>query len=169
MDSEIANSYIGHVESPVGKLTIVSDGDFLTSIHFSGNELVVQENPDRIVLDCIIQLEEYFSGSRKSFDLALNPKGTTFQKKVWDKVIAIPYGETISYGEIAKSLGDFKLNRAVGLANGANPIPIIIPCHRVVGSNGRLVGYAGGLERKKNLLNHEQNFHSTQVGQLKLF
>lgn len=163
------NTYRGICVSPIGELIIESDGVSLTSILFKGDDFLVEQNPDDIVNQCIGQLDEYFIGDRKIFDLPMNPKGTDFQHKVWDKVFGIPFGETNSYGNIAVDLGDLKLNRAVGLANGANPIPIIIPCHRVIGRDGSLTGYAGGLERKKWLLNHEAQFHSITKGQLKLF
>jgi len=169
MNKEIDQTFTGYVDSPIGTLTIISDGISLTSILFPNSEIMTEANPDVIVNDCTVQLKEYFLGTRKSFSLPLNPKGTDFQKKVWSKVISIPFGETTSYGAIATSLGDPKLNRAVGLANGANPIPIVIPCHRVIGSDGSLTGYAGGLERKKVLLNHESQYHSITKGQLKLF
>jgi methylated-DNA-[protein]-cysteine S-methyltransferase len=102
-----------------------------------------------------LQLTEYFAGSRQSFDLPLEPEGTEFERKVWDLLRAIPFGATTSYGALAKQLGDLTLARAVGAANGANPIPIIVPCHRVIGSNGDLVGFGGGIERKEWLLKHE--------------
>jgi len=169
MVEEMDQNYKGYFDSPIGTITIISDGTSLSSILFPNGEIITEANPDGIVKDCIIQLKEYFLGTRKSFNLPLNPKGTDFQKKVWDIVISIPFGGTVSYGAIATSLGNPKLNRAVGLANGANPIPIVIPCHRVIGSNGSLTGYAGGLEVKKILLNHEQDFYTAAVGQLKLF
>lgn len=158
----------GIYQNPIGDLLIESDGESILSIQFRWDISVV-ENPDNVVNDCIKQLNEYFKGERKTFDISLNPRGTDFQKKVWELVYKIPYGETTSYGAIAQLLGDVKLNRAVGLANGANPIPIIIPCHRVVGSDGSLTGYAGGLEIKKWLLNHEASNHIISKGQLKLF
>jgi len=161
--------FTGFFQSPIGKLTIISDGSFITTILFPKDDNTLPENENGIILDCFTQLDEYFKGERKFFDLPLNPKGTDFQKKVWGKVSSIPFGETKSYSEIASLLGNSKLNRAVGLANGANPIPIIIPCHRVIGSNGCLTGYAGGLEIKRYLLNHEQHFNSATKGQLKLF
>lgn len=163
------NIYRGVCISPIGELIIESDGVSLISILFKGDDLSVVQNPDGIINLCINQLNEYFRGERKNFDLPLNPKGTEFQHKVWGKVNEIPFGETTSYGGIAIALGDLKLNRAVGLANGANPIPIVIPCHRVIGGDGSLTGYAGGLDRKKWLLNHEAKFHSVTKGQLKLF
>ena len=101
------------------------------------------------------QLDAYFAGELETFDLDLDPHGTPFQQRVWDELTRIPYGETISYSELAHRLGDPKLVRAVGLANGRNPISIVIPCHRVIGADGSLVGYGGGLERKRWLLEHE--------------
>jgi methylated-DNA-[protein]-cysteine S-methyltransferase len=160
----------GLLQSPLGLLTIISDGISINSILFPENEFDgIAENSDKIIVECISQLNEYFQGTRKVFNLPLDPLGTEFQRKVWNKVSAIPFGETSSYGDIANVLGGSKLSRAVGLANGANPIPIIIPCHRVIGSDGSLTGYAGGLERKKWLLNHEQQHYTTSSGQLKLF
>jgi methylated-DNA-[protein]-cysteine S-methyltransferase len=104
-----------------------------------------------------LQLIEYFNGTRTEFSLNLNPEGTKFQKKIWQFVESIPFGKTVSYLDIALLSGSEKNTRAVGLANGKNPIPIIIPCHRVIGSSGKMTGYAGGIERKKWLLIHEQN------------
>jgi methylated-DNA-[protein]-cysteine S-methyltransferase len=102
------------------------------------------------------QLDAYFAGELVAFDVPLAVHGTEFQKRVWDQLVQIPYGETISYSELARRLGDLKLVRAVGLANGRNPISIIVPCHRVIGADGSLVGYGGGLERKQWLLEHEE-------------
>lgn len=162
--------FIGYLSSPVGLLGIGSDGVYINSIKFLNNAEPKQKNePNGLVQNCIVQLNEYFQGKRKLFDLPLMPSGTEFQFKVWDKVSEIPYGETTSYGLISKLLGDPKLSRAVGTANGANPIPIIIPCHRVIGNDGSLTGYAGGLERKKWLLNHEQSHYAITKGQLKMF
>lgn len=158
----------GIYQSPIGDLLIESDGKSILSVQFRW-DIPVVENPDNVVNGCINQLIEYFGGERKTFDIELNPIGTDFQKKVWELVYKIPFGETTSYGAIAQLLGDAKLNRAVGLANGANPIPIIVPCHRVVGSDGSLTGYAGGLEIKKWLLNHEAQYHTITKGQLRLF
>ena len=112
--------------------------------------------PDHAVLDAAVaQLGEYFAGARTEFDLPLDPDGTEFQHQAWDALVKIPFGETISYGEQAVMLGDKNKSRAVGAANGKNPIPIVVPCHRVVGSNGQLTGFAGGLDVKAWLLNHE--------------
>ena len=110
--------------------------------------------PD-VLIDAAYQLNEYFEGKRQNFDLLLNPEGTEFQKKVWSLLSEIPYGKTLSYLELSRRLGDVKAIRAVASANGKNPLWIIIPCHRVIGSDGSLTGYAGGLHRKKWLLNHE--------------
>ena len=103
----------------------------------------------------IRQLQAYFAGELENFDLPLGPQGTPFQQKVWNELCRIPYGQTISYGELAKRIGNPNASRAVGLANGSNPIPILIPCHRVIGSSGKLVGYGGGLELKRRLLELE--------------
>ena len=111
------------------------------------------------------QLKEYFAGDRKHFNLRLAPEGTEFQQKIWQLVEKVPFGETSSYLDIAKQSGSEKNTRAVGLANGKNPIPIIIPCHRIIGSSGKLTGYAGGLERKRWLLKHELA-NTTSVGRL---
>src|SRR5699024_8750818 len=115
-------------------------------------EYIEIESPDYIN-ECKKQLLEYFNGERKVFDLKLNPKGTEFQKKIWNELIKIPYGETKSYSEIAKNIGNPKACRAVGNANNKNPIGICIPCHRVIGKNGSLTGYAGGIDKKEYLLN----------------
>jgi methylated-DNA-[protein]-cysteine S-methyltransferase len=157
--------------SPLGTLKIHSDGKAITSILFLEDDKfeTYQLPSNEVIVECIKQLNEYFTGFRKEFSVPLNPSGTEFQHKVWGQVTQIPYGETLSYGAIASAMGDPKLNRAVGMANGTNPIPIIIPCHRVIGSDGSLTGYAGGLDRKRWLLNHEQSNHELSKGQLKLF
>ena len=113
--------------------------------------------------DCVFQLQEYFDGKRKAFDIKLNPEGTDFQKKVWNRLLEILYGKTLSYLELSKQLGDVKAIRAVANANGKNPIWIIIPCHRVIGSDGSLTGYAGGLSRKQWLLEHESPYKQTSL------
>lgn len=170
MESSQDFDNIGYFSSPIGVLGIASDGQKITSILFLDDfNQKVSSTEIGVVNDCIVQLEEYFEGKRKEFDLPLNPAGSEFQLRVWDKVLEIPYGETTTYGLISKLLGDPKLSRAVGLANGANPIPIIIPCHRVIGSDGSLTGYAGGLDRKKWLLKHEQQYYKPTQGQLNLF
>jgi methylated-DNA-[protein]-cysteine S-methyltransferase len=145
------------VESPLGPLLLVADPAGLRSIEFvTGNRPVRihpqwRENMEQL-REPIRQLRAYFSGQLEAFDLPLEPQGTPFQLAVWRRLCEIPYGETISYGELARRLGNPKASRAVGLANGTNPIPIVIPCHRVIGSNGKLTGYGGGLDIKEKLL-----------------
>ena len=114
-----------------------------------------EETYTSVIEQCISELDEYFYKGRKFFDVELNPRGTEFQKKVWNELLTIPYGTTMSYEALSLRLGNIKSIRAVGLANGQNPIAIIIPCHRVIGKGGSLVGYGGGLENKEWLLNHE--------------
>ena len=145
------------VDSPIGPLTLADETDCgaLTAIRF-GDEGGADGSP---VLVCAQrQLEEYFRGERTRFDLPLQPKGTPFQLAVWRALTEIPYGETASYGDVARAVGRPKAFRAVGMANHCNPIPIIVPCHRVIGSDGRLTGYAGGLEIKRALLELEQKW-----------
>ena len=136
----------------IGKIFIEADGDFLTQISFrklSGKRL---ETP--IIKET---LEEYFIKKRKTFDLPLKLEGTDFQKQVWKALLTIPYGKTATYKDIAKIIGNEKASRAVGMANNKNKLPIILPCHRVIGANGDLTGYAGGLEIKQKLLNLEKS------------
>lgn len=139
-------------QSPVGALTVTADEDSIISLLFGDGGMT---EPNGVILNALRQLEEYFSGSRKSFDLPINPHGTPFQRSVWAALCDIPYGKTRTYGEIAANIGSEKACRAVGMANNRNPIAIIIPCHRVIGANGKLVGYAGGLEVKRFLLELE--------------
>ena len=146
--------FISSTESPVGFLILKSDGQAITEIHFS--ETDIQEKNSCAVLEtCREQLQNYFSGKSFLFDLPLNPAGTEFQQKVWAELLKIPFGETITYHELAIRLGDAKVIRAAGTANGRNPIAVIIPCHRVIGAGNQLIGYAGGIWRKKWLLEHE--------------
>ena|SRR5579863_2164301 len=145
------------IESPAGPLLLVADDEGLRQIlfvngrHHAKPDPSWQENPEPF-RETIRQLRAYFAGKLEDFDLSLAPEGTPFQRNVWKKLCDIPYGATISYGEIARRIGNPKASRAVGLANGSNPIPIVIPCHRVIGSNGRLTGYGGGLPIKEKLL-----------------
>jgi methylated-DNA-[protein]-cysteine S-methyltransferase len=146
-----------HLESPIGTLLISGDAGELQQILFSTNGRPARPDPawqeDSSALgDVIRQLRAYFAGELENFDLALAPQGTPFQQKVWSELQKIPYGETISYGELARRIGNPNASRAVGLANGSNPISIVIPCHRVIGSNGKLTGYGGGLPIKEKLL-----------------
>lgn len=143
-------------DTPVGKLCIGEEDDSITRVTWSKVPQEYIQEETELILNCKIQLEEYFAGNRKQFDLPLAPKGTDFQKRVWKALTDIPYGETRTYGEIAAAVGSPKAARAVGMANNKNPIGIIIPCHRVVGVDGKLVGYAGGMEKKEWLLNLEQ-------------
>lgn len=147
-------------ESPVGRLLLAGSRAGLNFVSFSSRKHAVvispEWNEDRAVFqNAITQLDEYFAGRRKTFDLALFPQGTAFQTQVWNALQTIPYGETISYKELAQRIGKPKTIRAVGAANGANPIPIIIPCHRVIGLDGSLTGFGGGLPLKKRLLELE--------------
>ena len=148
-----------YVDSPIGQLLLVADDRGLREINFPKGERApdpVWEKNANALREAIRQLRDYFAGKREDFDLALAPQGTPFQQKVWKELCRIPYGETISYGELAQRIKNPNASRAVGLANGANPIPIIIPCHRVIGSNGKLTGYGGGLPIKEKLLALEQ-------------
>ena len=142
------------VHTPLGFAEITGDENGLVSITVSDMERPLDIIPE-VLEDAVHQLKEYFEGVRKTFDLTLNPQGTDFQKRVWEALLAIPFGKTVSYLELSKRLGDVKAIRAVAAANGKNPLWIVVPCHRVIGSNGDLVGYAGGLHRKKWLLEHE--------------
>ena len=143
-------------ETPVGKLCIGEENGAITRVTWRQipEESILEET--ELILECKTQLDAYFRGERKGFDLPLLPKGTAFQQKVWKALTEIPYGETRTYGEIAAAVGNPKAARAVGMANNKNPIGIIIPCHRVVGANGKLVGYAGGMDRKEWLLELEK-------------
>lgn len=146
-------------KTPIGIAKIVGDKNGIQSVSILdddtiSDELLNSEIPE-CLLDCVTQLEEYFKSERASFNLTVNPKGTSFQKKVWKSLLQIPYGKTTSYLEQSKALGDMKAIRAVASANGKNPLWIIIPCHRVIGSDGSLTGYAGKIWRKKWLLEHE--------------
>ena len=148
--------------TPIGELLLTADDDgALTAVDLPNHhrDATGWERDDVLLADARAQLTEYFAGERTVFDLPLRPTGTPFQLRVWDALLRIPYGETASYGEIARELGepghDHRLARAVGAANGRNPIAIVVPCHRVIGSAGSLTGYAGGLECKRALLDLE--------------
>jgi len=146
--------YIDYFDSPLGLIEFTSTEEGIAHVIFCGEQIEMKK-PNKITDLCKQQLTEYFCGERKMFDLPLDPKGTEFQKNVWRCLSMIPFGETVSYLDIAKMVNQPKGSQAVGGANGRNPISIIVPCHRVVGSNGSLTGYAGGIERKLWLLNHE--------------
>ncbi|HYQ56023.1 MAG TPA: methylated-DNA--[protein]-cysteine S-methyltransferase [Draconibacterium sp.] len=144
-----------YILSPVGWLELKSTKNALTAIRFVRKAEPNSMEQPPILEQTQLQLEEYFSGRRKDFNLQLNPEGTVFQQKTWELVKQVRFGETASYLDIAIKSGSNKNTRAVGLANGKNPIPIVIPCHRIIGNSGRLTGYSGGIERKRWLLNHE--------------
>lgn len=146
------------IKSPLGYTKIVGDEEGVSSVVVLNSEEKTTDIIPVELEDCVIQLNEYFAGDRTLFDLKLNPEGTTFQKQVWDALQTIPYGKTLSYLELSKQLGDVKAIRAVANANGKNPLWIIVPCHRVIGSDGSLTGYAGGLHRKQWLLEHESPY-----------
>ena len=149
--------------TPIGRLDIVAHESAIVSIwfeaddHLPGEATPVRRGEHAVLDRAVTQLEEYFAGARTTFDLPLDPTGTPFQRQAWEALARIPYGETISYGQQALMLGDKNKSRAVGAANGRNPLPIVVPCHRVVGSNGHLTGFAGGLDTKAWLLDHERS------------
>ncbi len=146
------------INTPLGKAKIEGNNDGISSVTILNDDIKVSQTIPEELQDCAIQLNEYFNGERKKFSLKLNPEGTEFQKKVWNELLKIPYSKTVSYLELSKKLGDIKAIRAVAHANGKNPIWIIIPCHRVIGTDGSLTGYAGGLHRKKWLIEHESPY-----------
>lgn len=146
------------IKSPLGYTKIVGDVHGISLVTVLDSEEKTTDIIPLFLEDCAFQLQEYFQGIRKNFDLKLNPEGTSFQKQVWKQLEQIPYGKTVSYLDLAKQLGDVKAIRAVANANAKNPLWIIVPCHRVIGSDGSLTGYAGGLHRKEWLLNHESPF-----------
>jgi len=141
-------------KSPIGYLRIVSNERDIIRLEFSEVYYKMKMIPVQIQ-QCINQLDEYFKGERKVFTIGINPSGTEFQAKIWNLLLKIPYGKTISYLDLAREFGDEKAIRAIASANGKNPIPVLIPCHRVIGNNGSLTGYAGGLLKKQWLLEHE--------------
>jgi len=151
------------IESPIGTLKLVASDKGLVAILWEKDsprrvrlsELVANEQHP-VLVETERQLEEYFAGKRKTFSVALDLRGTRFQKDVWEALLAIPFGETRSYGQLARQLGNPRATRAVGAANGRNPVSIIVPCHRVIGSSGKLTGFAGGLEAKAHLLRLEK-------------
>ncbi|WP_330400372.1 methylated-DNA--[protein]-cysteine S-methyltransferase [Tepidibacter mesophilus] len=150
--------YYAYLKSPMGVLKIVSSEDSILEISHVREEEKDSHYRPQILKDAITQLNEYFEGERKGFDLKIELKGTDFQKKVWNELNNIEYGETKSYKDVAIRIGNEKAVRAVGMTNSKNPISIIVPCHRVIGSNKKLTGYAGGLDRKKWLLDHEKEY-----------
>lgn len=162
--------YICYTHTPIGQLRLESDGEAICGLFFPRDQhpdlaLELEDSKGIAVLeDATRQLQEYFGGWRKQFDLPLAMSGTAFQKEVWRDLLKIPFGETISYGQLARRIGKEKAVRAVGLANGRNPLSIVVPCHRVIGSNGTLTGYGGGLENKEYLLRLEGSLLSATKG-----
>jgi methylated-DNA-[protein]-cysteine S-methyltransferase len=154
-----------YYQSPVGLLHIMGSPHFISSIHFIDHlENPIPQQPCPIIIQCVEQLIQYFSGERRKFEFPVHQEGTPFQKKVWDELLGIPFGKTISYLELARRLGDTKVIRASASANGKNNLAIVVPCHRVIGSNNEMVGYGGGLWRKKWLLDHEMKIrHGVQT------
>lgn len=158
-------THFATTDSPIGELLVLGDKANVHSLLMNGDGAFDQRKQgltqdQESFSDTIKQLDEYFAGARDSFDLPLQPSGTEFQRAVWNALEAIPFGETRSYGQIAAQVGRPKAARAVGMANNRNPIAVIVPCHRVIGAGGALVGYAGGLERKIWLLDHERDARS---------
>ncbi len=146
------------LKTPLGFAKIIGDDDGISGITILNSKETETDIIPTVLEDCAIQLNEYFQGERSYFDLKLNPNGTAFQKSVWEELVQIPYGKTVSYLDLSRKLGDEKAIRAVANANGKNPLWIVIPCHRVIGSDGSLTGYAGGLSRKQWLLEHESPY-----------
>lgn len=149
------NLQIAYYSSPIGIIEITGNEDGIATLYFVDKKKSDSSSLSPLMKECLYQLEEYFKGIRKEFGIKLNPQGSEFQKKVWNELLTVPFGKTSTYLTISRQIGDSKATRAVGNANGSNPISIIIPCHRVIGSNGKLTGYGGGLWRKEWLLNHE--------------
>jgi methylated-DNA-[protein]-cysteine S-methyltransferase len=146
------------INTPLGVAKIIGDEDGISSVTILNSNEVISDIIPEELQDCVYQLQEYFQNTRDSFNLKLNPQGTAFQKTVWELLQTIPFGKTLSYLELSKQFGDIKAIRAVASANGKNPLWIIVPCHRVIGSDGSLTGYAGGLHRKQWLLEHESPY-----------
>jgi len=156
----MATVFFTYYDSPLGKLLLTGDGQVLFGVSFPNDRNYARPDasgqPGGTALQAAVQqLDAYFAGQLREFDLAVQPHGTAFQRRVWQALRTIPYGTTVSYGKIAQVLGQPTATRAVGAANGANPIPIVIPCHRVIGANGSLTGFGGGLAAKRWLLEHE--------------
>ena len=158
------NSFKSVYDAPIGKMIIVSDGESIIEIDHVNYDEPITSNPDELCQLATKQLDEYFAGTRIEFNLPLKAtKGTYFQKAAWQALTTIPYGETISYGEQAKRMNNPKAVRAVGGANGKNPFSIVVPCHRVIGANGTLTGYTGGMSRKEWLLDFESKMRVNEM------
>lgn len=171
MTAQPSSTYYGFTQSPLARLLLVGSEDgALVALTLAGTNPDAERPPtidprwipdDGRLDDVRKQLDEYFSGARREFDVPTRPQGSEFQRAVWSAMEDIPYGETASYGELARRIGRPQASRAVGAASGQNPVPVVIPCHRVVGSDGRLTGYAWGLDRKTWLLDHEARSNGT--------
>lgn len=167
MNTTSETRYWHELDSPIGRLLLAGDEEHLIQVHFQSGPRPLRP-ADGWIADAapfrsaITQLGEYFAGERRRFDLPLAPRGTEFQRRVWRALMEIPYGETISYGELARRIGQPTASRAVGLANGANPLPVIVPCHRVIGADGTLTGFGGGLPIKRKLLALEAEGHGVE-------
>jgi methylated-DNA-[protein]-cysteine S-methyltransferase len=146
------------IDSPLGVTKIEGNEAGITSVTVLNTQEKITDIIPEVLEDCVLQLNEYFNGKRQKFSLKLNPKGTEFQQKVWNALLDIPHGKTTTYLNLSRELGDIKAIRAVANANARNPLWIIVPCHRVIGTNGKLTGYAGGLFRKQWLLEHESPY-----------
>jgi methylated-DNA-[protein]-cysteine S-methyltransferase len=161
------NLYYTYYQSPIGIIKIAATETFIEELSFVDNQEQIEHGEpgvSEVIHQCTEQLIEYFNNKRRVFDLPIHQEGTEFQQKVWKELMKIPFGKTISYIQLATKLGDPKVIRAAASANGKNKIAIIVPCHRVIGSNNTLVGYSGGLWRKKFLVEHEHNlFHGVQT------
>jgi len=163
--------YLRRMPSPIGRIEIVSNGEAIVSLTIERDGTLpddeLPERPDAILDRAVVQLEEYFSGHRHDFDLPVSLAGTAFQLAVWEQLVALDWGEVISYGELGQATGRASAGRAVGGAVGANPVPIIVPCHRVLGADGRITGYSGGegIPTKSWLLAHEGIAHTVSAGE----
>ena len=160
-------NYVTYLDSPIGTLSLYSDGQALTGLYMDTHAPDGDALPGQDIAPlraAVRQLDEYFAGARREFDLAVAAQGTVFQSKVWAQLQKIPFGETLSYGQLAKRIRQPGAARAVGLANNRNPVSIVIPCHRVIGADGSLTGYGGGIERKQWLLEHERSLRIHQQG-----
>lgn len=162
--------YTNNIQTPIGVLFLAEENDALTEVSFAekdtrtfqaGRQAETIELETPLLAETKRQLKEYFEGRRKEFTIPLFMRGTSFQKKVWEQLLTIPYGETVTYGEIAARIGNPRAGRAVGMANHHNPVSIIVPCHRVIGADGRLTGYGGGLPIKEKLLELEKKYRGT--------
>ncbi len=155
--------HTAYYTSPIGVIQLIEENNVLTVAHFLDQPISESLSSSELLNEAFWQLDEYFSGARTEFHLPLHVGGTDFQQSVWNKLIQIPFGKTITYLQLAKRLGNVKSIRAAASANGKNPLAIIIPCHRVIGANGNLTGYAGGLHRKQWLLDHEAKINGNPV------